>query len=156
MLTFFVKYQRPPPVFIQLKNFRTLYTFANIIHFVDTILHTFLSKWSRKCCHETFLGLYSFHLASKHDHVHIFRILMSSKLCNWTSSFDQALYLSVVKYLLSINATDNCVPCSNFIVWIPKGKEKLQTNTRTINLPFERDYKNYDRRLYFCESAVTK
>ncbi|XP_052676314.1 uncharacterized protein LOC128157746 isoform X1 [Crassostrea angulata] len=172
-----VNYQRPPPVFIQLKHFQDPIHFCkynifcgyNLANIASQNGHAnvlkFLIKYNINLCHETSLGLNSFHLASEHDHVHILRILMSSKLCNWTSSFDQALYLSaknghvrVVKYLLSINATDNCVPCSNFIHWIPKGKSRLQTYTRMPNLPYERDYKNYllrdDRRFYFCESAL--
>lgn len=172
-----VNYQRPPHVFIQLKFFQDPIHFCKYNAFCGYSLANiasqnghanvlkFLIKYNINLCHETSLGLNSFHLASEHNHLHILRILMSSKLCNWTSSFDQALYLSaknghvrVVKYLLSINAVDNCVPCSNFIAWIPKGKARLQTNTRTPNLPYERDYKNYvlkdDRRLYFCESAL--
>lgn len=103
------------------------------MHFVVTILQTLplkivtqifykILKYNINLRHETSLGPNSFHLASEHDHVYILRILMSSKLCDWTSSFEKALYLSakkghvrVVMYLLSINAIDNCVPCFNFI-----------------------------------------
>lgn len=172
-----VNYQRPPPVFIQLKLVKNPIHFCkykafcgyNLANIASQNGHAnilkLLIKYKINLCHENSLGLNSFHLASEHAHVHILKILMSSKLCNWTSSFDQALYLSaknghvrVIKYLLSIGAVDSCVPCFNFIHWIPKGKSRLQTNTRIPNLPYERDYKNYvlrdDTRLYFCESAL--
>lgn len=172
-----VNYQRPPPVFIQLKlaqdpiNICKYKAFCgyNLANIASQNGHTnvlkLLIKYKINLCHRNSLGLNSFHLASEHAHVHILQILMSSKLCNWTSSFDQALYLSaknghvrVIKYLLSINAVDDCVPCINFIYWIPEGKTRLQTNVPIPNLPYEWDYKNFflrdDRRLYFCESAL--
>lgn len=172
-----INYQRPPPVFIQIKLSKDPMHFCKYISFCGYSLANIASqnghanvlklllRYKINICHENSLGLNSFHLASEHGHLQVLQVLMSSKLCDWTSSFNQSLYLGaksghthVIKYLLSLGAVDSCVPCSNSIYWIPKDKARLPTHAPVPNLPYERDYKKYilkdDRRLFFCESAL--
>ena len=92
-------------------------------------------------------------------------MLISSSKCNWSSSFQTSLYLAaktghlhVVKYLLSLNVVDTCIPCLDKINWIPNGKVRFQSKIPNKKLPYEWDYRNFvlkdDRRFLFCESAL--
>nr|XP_022296949.1 uncharacterized protein LOC111106520 isoform X2 [Crassostrea virginica] len=123
-----------------------------------------LLKHRINICHENSIGLNSFHLASEHGHTSILRIFISTSKCNWKISFQSSLYLAsknghlnVVAYLLSLNAVDKCVHCSDTMYWIPKGKVRLQSNFPYQKMPnwyFKNFVLKEDTQLFFCQSAL--
>ena len=101
-----------------------------------------LLKHRINICHENLLRLNSFHLASEHGHTSILRIFIPTSKCNWKISFQSSLYLAsrnghlnIVAYLLSLNAVDKCVPCSDAMDWIPKGMVRVQSNVPYQKMP---------------------
>lgn len=154
------------PIHLSKYTFQWGYNLANIASqngHADII--ELLLKHKVNVCHENSVGLNSFHLAAEHGHISILRMFMSSSKCKWSSSFPTSLYLAaktghlhVVKYLLSLNVVDTCVPCSDKMNWIPPKKVRFQSKIPKQKLPYEWDYRNFalkdDRNFFFCESAL--